>query len=111
MLEPELPRGLSFTSTEILLDPHLLLTVGPNHCPCRSGQWMRMNDSNVYGVGAPKVLQENAYMLLYVRNGQRPYRTRASKALVAARAAAEEKELAKVRRAAQDEMTSIHHGQ
>ena len=52
---------------------------------------MRMNDGNVYGVGAPKVLQENAYMLLYVRNAQRPYQTRAANTLLAARAAAEEK--------------------
>ncbi len=57
---------------------------------------MRMNDANVYGVGAPKVLQENAYMLLYVRDSQRPYRTRAAKALAAARVSADEKELAKV---------------
>jgi hypothetical protein len=55
---------------------------------------MRMNDGNVYGVGAPKVLQENAYMLLYVRNAQRPYQTRAAKALAATRATAEEKRLA-----------------
>ncbi len=70
---------------------------------------MRMNDANVYGVGAPKVLQENAYMLLYVRDSQRPYRTHAAKALAAARAAAQEKELAKVRKADQNVLKTICH--
>ena len=69
---------------------------------------MRMNDANVYGVGAPKVLQENAYMLLYVRDSQRPYQTRAAKALVAARAAAEEKERAKVCTAAWNKSRICH---